>query len=80
MILEERLQGKECHFICLVVKPRFCRVINLTTTFSLLAKSERVYENNILGLPVFSATSASSSQHDRGTLGTRMETALMIVQ
>ena len=43
-------QGKECHFICLVV-----------TTFSLLAKSERVYENNILGLPVVSATSASSS-------------------
>ena len=39
-ILEERLQGKECHFICLVVKLRFCRVINLTTTFSLLSKSE----------------------------------------
>ena len=48
--------------ICLVVKTRFYRVIDLRTTFSLTAKSERVYGNNILGLPVLSATSSSTER------------------
>ena len=47
---------------CLVVKPRLYRVIDLTTTFSLLAKSQRVHGNNILGLPVLSATSSSTEK------------------
>ena len=47
---------------CLVVKPRFYRVIDLTTTFSLLAKSHRVHRNNILGLAVLSATSSSTEK------------------
>ena len=41
-ILEERLQGKDYNMTCLVVRPRFYRVIDLTTTFSLLAKSQSV--------------------------------------
>ena len=49
---------------CLVVKPRFYKVVDLTTTFFLLAKSQRVYGNNILGLPVLPATSSSRSQND----------------
>ena len=55
---------------CLVVKPPFYRVIDLMTTFSLLAKSQRVYGNNILGPPVLSTTSSSRSQndHQRGSL------------
>ena len=55
---------------CLVVKSPFYRVIDLMITFSLLVKSQKVYGNNILGLPVLSTTSSSRSQNDhhRGSL------------
>ena len=55
---------------CLVVKLPFYKVIDLMTTFPLLAKSQKVHGNNILGLPALSTTSSSRSQndHQRGSL------------